>query len=327
MATFTELTKATYAPHAQALKIIGTVGKAGTEKFALPIEDLGLLTDKLNENNPLAFYASALPVAAVGAGSIDLKWVEEANNWKAKKDYGNAAYDDVAVDRETLYWNTPEFRAEAMLAYDIAKGADNVLPLRATRDATRFMQDAIKQGFVELASVVEDAAKYGTMVTEAPTLTGVDVQEDGAKLLLAITETATQFVIHKQLDRADVLITIQPDKFDKLAFAGLIGNRVDQTFAGGQYTVATAGGYRIQTGEMFMAGLTINDGAATAADHDVIAVIGTNRSLVFNTEIIASNFGKIDLTNDLGTYMEMASIIAVPEHIKAKEQLHFVVDA
>lgn len=318
--TYEQLAVAAVQPYAKAiLASTNTKDAAGAtnfDKFALPSQQLALLSDKLNQNNPLAFFSSALQVVSTGVGSVELKWTDESA-FSVKDVYGEGTFNDVNILRETLYWNKPAKIAEAMSAYDLAKGTPNVLAERLWKHTVRFSQMSIKKGFEQL--IQKDVAAVKLAAADASLKSAV---EKGADFLLKLTNAAVKMINDHELSKEDVTIIIDPLKFNELAFAGLLGNRVDQTFAGGQYSVTTVGGFRIISAEMFMptvATIKLNAGgdkieATTGGTDKAIAFIGTSDSLVHNMQIVAANTGAIGITNDLGTYLEVADIAQLPKH-------------
>ena len=92
----------------------------------------------------------------------------------------------------------------------------------------------------------------GLKATVVPTTTLTDVKEQANELYLAIVNEATKLQESAEIEAMDVIITIDSIKFNKLALSGMIGDRTSQTFAGGKFSVGEIGGYRIQSGEIFL---------------------------------------------------------------------------
>lgn len=189
---------------------------------------------------------------------------------------------------------------------------------------TKFTQGSIKRGFekmVTAAKAIEDAGSAGDGVVALTATT--DLKAKSVELVKA----ATKFITDRQLSRNDIVITIDPITFDDLAFAGLIGDRTSVTYSAGQYSVSTLGGYRIQSGEVFMSGLQTGAKGSTGADAQkpVLAIIAPTNSVVSKIDIVAANTGKLGISNDVGTYIELADINAIPKFIEDNKLVMAVV--
>lgn len=277
----------------------------GSDKFILPNEELGIITEMLNQTNPLAVY-TGVSIAAAGYGSVEVKYDVYNDNWAVKSVKGSKAAggDDVQITSEIFKWNLPNVKEEAMSAFDLAKGTPNVLAQRMTEASIKFLQNSIKNGFTELVK----AALAGTKSKASVAALGTTVTHDALTAhKLAIIQEVTKFIVANEIDPSEVVITLAPLEFDALAEQGLIGDRATQTFAGGQYSVGTIGGYKVQSGSMF---LPANDGASTGAKN-VIAFVGTSKVALHSVDFVAANAGKLGLSNDQGTYLEMADIFGV----------------
>lgn len=123
-----------------------------------------------------------------------------------------------------------------MTAYDIKKGAVNVLSERLADNGIRFLQKSIKAAFDDIK---------GT-----PTAAGaLTTAEDKLK---AMINAATEKMNKLQYPREAFTLTIESKLFNELAMLGLMGDRMTQSFAGGQFSISTLMGFRVQSGEMFL---------------------------------------------------------------------------
>lgn len=283
---------------AKALSLGQTTG-VQTDLFVLGLEQKGFIRDHFNRNNPASAYTQMVDIAASGAASITVKYDGNSNSFVSKSKLGNGDIKDIDQKMEILRWNTPVYKSEGLSAYDISKGVLNTLAYRMEKSLIRFTQNHIKDVFKAMeasATVVAAAAPFALPADLLKTASAKDQMR-------ALIAEATKLVKETEATRGDVVMTVMPELFDNLAFAGLLGNRVEQTYAGGQYSVSTLGGYRIQSGEMFMPDKTV-------------AIVALTNSVVSKMDVLAANTGKIELSNDLATYVELADIAVVPEYSK-----------
>lgn len=294
----------------QAKKLVeAQFAKSGAStKFVLPNEELAILTEMLNQTNPLSVYTQ-VAIAAMGAGSVEVKYDVYNDNWAIKTVKGSkpAGGDDVIIANEIFKWNLPNVKEEAMSQYDINRGTPNVLAERMSVSSVKFLQASIKAGFKALV----EKALAGTKSKASVAALGSTVTHDALTAhKLAIVQEITKFIVANEIDPSDVVATLAPLEFDALAEQGLIGDRATVTFAGGQYSVGTIGGYKVQSGSMF---LPEDDGASTGAKK-VLAFVGTSKVALHAVDFVAANAGKLGLSNDQGTYLEMADIFGALDY-------------
>lgn len=194
-----------------------------------------------------------------------------------------------------------------MSAYDIKRGTPNVLAERMTVASVKFLQSSIKAGFKALV----DKALAGTHSKASIAALPATITHDALTAhKLALVQAVTKFITANEIDAADVVITLSALEFDALAEQGLVGDRATVTYAGGQYSVGTIGGYKVQSGSMF---LPETDGASTGAKN-VLAFVGTSKVALHAVDFVAANAGKLGLSNDEGTYLEMADIFGALDY-------------
>lgn len=268
-------------------------------KGTLRLEDRAFVSDKLNANNPLMAYASGIQIADVSAGSVTIKYNEDYNGFAAKSGYGNGEVKGVKVKTEVLLWEDPKQITEAMTAYDLKKGAVNVLAGRLAHNGVVFVQDAIKAGFDKLAVA-------GNQITAAAKPT------TGKAVLKEIVDAATKLMNDTQYPREAITITVESLLFNELALEGFVGDRMTQSFEGGQFQIGTLMGFKIQSSEMFQ--------GTNKFDY----MIGTNDSVVYNTDVIAANVERLGISNDMGTYIEMARIAEAPARTDDKNLVQWM---
>ncbi len=294
--TFEKLITATKA----SAEAIAAATKTG--KFVLPIAELGIITEMLNENNPLSAY-TGVTVSSLNSGSVDVKYDVYNDNWKVKGKPGSDVNggDDVVIETDNFKWNKPQTKEERMTAFDLKKGTPAVLGSRMAVSGKKFLQASIKEGFKEL--VAKNIADSSVTEIEAIDITSLDkIREWKITFLNAVTN----FVVINEISREEVTITVAPMLFDALAEQGLIGDRATATFAGGQYSVGSLGGYRIQSGEIYL--------PALAGTKELFAVVGTTKSALHAVDYIAANGGELGISNDQATYLEICDIFGALDY-------------
>lgn len=307
---------------AQALSLAETGSGTQSDEFVLGLEQRGFIRDFLNRNNPLMAYTQMIDIMEAGAGSVTVKWDGVDNDFVNKANLGDGDVKDIDQKMEVLFWNKPVFKSEGLSAYDIKKGALNTLAYRMEKSLVRFTQESIKRGFKALV----DAAESLTSGEGITGLTAASATVGAKERMIELVKIATKFITDRELSRDQAIITVSPVFFDELAFAGLLGDRTTVTYAAGQYSVATLGGYRIQSGEMFLPAQSTKAEDGTTATKDLLAIIAPTNSVVSKVDIIAANVGKLGISNDTGTYIELADINKVPKYITDYKLAHIVVE-
>lgn len=317
-------------------------GDAKSDNVSLGHEGRIVIENIMNMNNPMLAYTRGLQVKDKNAAATTFKWDGDQNKLFAKTGLGNSKYYGVKEQRKTVYWNEPLIKPEGMTAYDLRFGAMNTLALRMEKTAKKFLQDRIKDAFAVMSGgtaatydangMVTDSRTHAVKATAtvATTTNGINhrkvvnktvsdmitgaaavtatVQEQGMLLKREIVKAATAFKNRTQYTKDMFTITLPDVMMDLLADAKMLGNAVEQTFVGGSYTVAKVGGYTVQGGEIFFGGDVVPVGGGTL-NIDGRFIIGANNSMIWKSAVIAANAGKIDLTNDNGTYIELADML------------------
>lgn len=278
-----------------------------TDKYVLPVADLDMITEMMNENNPLSFYTSGVKVTSMNSGSVDVEFDVYNDNFKKKTTKGSATDggDDVIIETQNIKWNTPLTKEESMSAYDIKRGAPEVLGSRMANSAKKFIQASIKNGF---KAIVAHNKADASEVSIAPIdITSLDKLRE---YKISLIQKVTLWSLTNEIPKEETGITLEPTLFDALAEQGMIGDRATATYAGGQYSVGTMGGYKVQSGEIF---LPAKDSAAQDAK-DLFAVVGTTKTALHAIEYVAANLGALGNSNDQGTYLELCDIFGALDY-------------
>lgn len=294
---------------AKALALKSSGAANPSDGFTLGLKELGLIKDYFNRNNPLLVYSRGFNITALGSGTITIKYDSNPNPFKKKSNLGNGDIETVSTITEVIEWNEPQYICEGLSDFDIKSGVINTLSYRMEKYLIKFNQALIKAGFDLIHNNFKGTSKTPISLAK---LTGKE--SDAREMFYKIIKEATRLVKKSEVSSTDITITVTPEVFDNLAFAGLVGNRAEQTYAGGQYSIGTIGGYRIQSGEMFIS--TVGEMPAAG---DMAVVIGTNQVIMHNSDILASNVARIGLSNDIGTYLEVIGMNRVPKFVKGVE--------
>lgn len=276
-------------------------GTASTTKYVLPNEDLGIITEMLNEENPLAVY-SGVTISGQGSATVEVKYDIYNDNWKAKDHLGSAEGKDIAntiIDDEVFKWNKPFTKEEGVSKFDERRGFPETLSSRMNVSMIKFLQNSIKNGF----QVFVDKAAADSSVASVGAL-DIASRDKLTEFKIKLIQEITKFAIANEIDASEVFATIDPLTFDALAEQGMIGDRASKTYAGGQYSVGMLGGYRVQSGSMF---LPEHVTGKTAAGK-VLAFVGTSKVGLHLVDVVASNLYEVGGSNDKATYLEIADI-------------------
>lgn len=279
--------------------------KTGAKDVSLPNEELGIITEMLNRDNPLAAY-TGVSISGQGSGSVEVRYDVYHDNWKKKTTGGSDATggDDVVFEDEIFKWNKSLTKEEKVVEFDRKRGLPETLGNRMTVSSVKFMQDSIKKAFQAFA---DKAAKDASVAVVTADITSRDKLTQSK---IEMMQKISTFIKSNELDPSDITITLEDGIFDAFAEQGMIGDRSAVTYSGGRYSVGTMGGYRVQSGGMYLPA-TATNGSATK---DVTGFVGTSKVGLHSVDFIAANYGKLGLSNDLGTYLEMCDIFGALDY-------------
>lgn len=277
------------------------------QPFILPDKDrLSLLADVVN-NSLLRTLSTRQEVSDVSSGTVNFLKLQRTDK-KKKTSIGLKItdIDPVKYTVETVKWDNAYFNSAGFTKADLNRG----LPEASAQKMQLFMDDYIKDVETEKWGIIENhiITNKDTMITDFDISTvESDIRNSGsdvAKILyLKIISLATKLTKHENkkdgirfVNKNSIVIHIKPELFDVLSIAGITGNRAEQTFEGGQYSIATIGGYRIMSNQ-FLDKLDV--------------VISTDYSCGTGFRLNAANIDRIGLTNDMGIYYEAQSLFGI----------------
>lgn len=150
-----------------------------------------------------------------------------------------------------LNWKQPFFVLEGYTASDALLGLPEVGPLKLEKFANQFAHSFEREAFKELEKEIE-----ATTTTFADTFQQKyefdfinSKPEEIYDFLINLATKLTMYQNEKEgidlIDRNKIRITVSPYLLDKVARVGLVGNRAETSYVGGQYSTGTIGGYKI----------------------------------------------------------------------------------
>lgn len=277
------------------------------EKFLLPPKDrLSLIADVV-DNSLLRTLSTRQEVSDVSAGTVNFLKLQRTNK-KKKTTIGLKItdIDPMKFTVETVKWDDAYFNSAGFTRADLNRG----LPEASAQKMQLFMDDYIKDVETEKWGIIEDhiMTNKDTMIANFDynnflSSLGKGGSEVCKMLYLKIISLATKLTKHENkkdgirfINKNSIVIHVKPELFDALAIAGIAGNRAEQTFNGGQYSIATLGGYRIMSNQ-FLDKLDV--------------VVSTDYSCGTGFRLNAANIDRIGLTNDVGIYYEAQSLFGI----------------
>lgn len=291
--------------HEKAVAMFAIQGD--NEQFLLPEKDrLSLLADVVN-NSLLRTLSTRQEVSDVSAGTVNFLKLQRTDK-KKKTSIGLKItdIDPMKYTVETVKWDNAYFNSAGFTKADLNRG----LPEASAQKMQLFMDDYIKDVETEKWGIIENhiITNKDAMITDFDyndfiSNIGRGGSEMSKLLYLKIISLATKLTKHENkkdgirfVNKNSIVIHIKPELFDVLSIAGITGNRAEQTFEGGQYSIATIGGYRIMSNQ-FLDKLDV--------------VISTDYSCGTGFRLNAANIDRIGLTNDMGIYYEAQSLFGI----------------
>lgn len=277
------------------------------QQFLLPENDrLSLLADVVN-NSLLRTLSTRQQVSDVSAGTVNFLKLQRTDK-KKKTTIGLKItdIDPMKYTVETVKWDDAYFNSAGFTKADLNRG----LPEASAQKMQLFMDDYIKDVETEKWGIIENhiITNKDTMITDFDyddfiNNIGRSGSEMSKLLYLKIIGLATKLTQHvnkkdgiRFVNKNSIVIYVKPELFDALAIAGIAGNRAEQTFDGGQYSIATLGGYRIMSNQFL---------------NKLDVVVSTDYSCGTGFRLNAANIDRIGLTNDVGIYYEAQSLFGI----------------
>ncbi|APJ38504.1 hypothetical protein [Mycoplasmopsis pullorum] len=185
-------------------------------------------------------------------------------------------------------WNQPFKMYEAYTAAEKTLGKVAAASSKLELMLKTFARACERSGFEQLEQAIksENAAEAFDWTTKPAN----EIYSKIVDLATEITELYDAEQGIDLIDRENIVIHVKPRLFDKIAQAGMIGNRVDVSYELGQYGVSTIGGYVIKANPFL---------------RDYEAIIGADFAAAEGRKVLAANAGSLgDLSNDEGAYFE-----------------------
>ena len=124
--------------------------------------------------------------------------------------------------------------------------------------------------------------------------------KDVRKAVVGLGTSLTKHIDAKDgingIKKSDIIIHVKPEVLDRLSEAGLVGNYAEQMFVGGQYSIATVGGYTVIANKYL---------------NDIDAIACANFAVASMVNVNAANYERLAPTNDYGMYYEAMSLFGI----------------
>lgn len=262
----------------------------GSTNKVLKLGDQARATLLTQAFSPSLFLETAKGTDISESNTLSVSFVKaQAGALLTKTELGTGSFNKWNQSESiTINWQEPLVSKEALQAAAIAHG----VPYSAADKLNKFMEQFYKKferdGFELLEKTATTANKaitvnfntitkeelYARIVQEATKLTQLKDKSEGIDLI----------------SPDKILIFVSPEILDKLALYGLVGNRADASFSGGQYSIGTLGGYRIFSNPYLK---------------DSKVMITTDFTTGAGVKVIAAKAGNVDnLSEDQGVYFE-----------------------
>jgi hypothetical protein len=144
-----------------------------------------------------------------------------------------------------VYFKEPTIFNPAMLASDLRDGLD---ASAAKYEAKHANQHTLANERAVMQNMYDSCVGLGndTVIDLLDSsLTPLQIYNIVISKATALTKYRNDNVGIDGVAREKILINLQPEIFDKIAIAGLIGDRAQKTYDFGQYAIGTISGYKV----------------------------------------------------------------------------------
>ncbi|QIW62521.1 hypothetical protein [Mycoplasmopsis gallinacea] len=214
----------------------------------------------------------------------------QGSKWEEKTGVGAGTVDKFRISKPlTINFNKPIYAHEAITAFEQTLGMPEVLTPKLTKMLQEFQKMYERTSFKDLENkIIKDNKQVDFDVASK---TAKEIYEKIVEEATKLTETIDLEQGIDLIDREQVVVFVKPLVFDKIATMGLVGDRVTETLAGGQYSIVQLGGYKVFSNPYL-------------SQFDV--VISTNFVAAGAERVIAANVERMAPSNDMAVYFEGA---------------------
>lgn len=270
-------------------------GAGDGTNFKLAQKQLDYLSSHIVKLSLWREYCKSQTIGDVNASSV--KFLKNiGGTLKNKTTIGDGDGDPMDIPSETITFYTPLYIKQLLAAADMAMGIPNASAMRLMKFMDQFEKAHEVYAFSTAEKVISDNAATQESTFDFNKSTPQEIYNKivqlGTKLSLLKNDKEGLHFVSPQ----SIIISVEPTIMDKLASVGLAGNRMAETFAGGQYSITIIGGYKV---------------VANPFLEKYKVIVGADFSGGNSERIIAANIKEIGASNDLATYFEALGLAGV----------------
>ncbi|VEU70447.1 hypothetical protein [Mycoplasmopsis glycophila] len=215
----------------------------------------------------------------------------QALEFKPKSTLGTGALGKWRItETETIAWNAPIVAVEGISAYESEMMPVDLAAIKGAKAADQFQKTFERTGFKLIENTIIKQGGTQKIQKDLSQLQPLEIYNELVGQATKLLKTVKPEQGIDLLRRDQIVIMVEPLLFDKLAIAGLLGNRAAQTLEEGQYGIQYVGGYKI-----------VSNPYLTKFD----AIVSVNFAAFGAQSIIKMTYGPLDnLSADLGFYFE-----------------------
>lgn len=276
-----------------------------TALFANQKESEAFSLDQKTRNEINSYIVQYSLIGTLGT-NLSLGSVSEANatfiknigqTWNQKKNPGPGEFEKGNYAKISFNWNLPQYQSLAFTHADTLLGVPTAASIKIEKASADFNDNFERYCWAELEKKVKttDTNKI-TKDLLADTISDKDVR----KAVVGLGTSLTKHIDAKDgingIKKSDIIIHVKPEVLDRLSEAGLVGNYAEQMFVGGQYSIATVGGYTVIANKYL---------------NDIDAIACANFAVASMVNVNAANYERLAPTNDYGMYYEAMSLFGI----------------
>ncbi len=217
--------------------------------------------------------------------------------WSEKKNPGPGEFEKGNYTKISFNWNLPQFQSLAFTHADTLLGVPAAASIKIEKASADFNDNFETYCWAELEKKVKTTDTHKQV---KDLLSDSISDKDVRKAVVALGTALTKHKDDKEgingIKKSDIIIHVKPEVLDRLSEAGLVGNYAEQMFVGGQYSIATVGGYTVIANKYLT---------------DIDAIACTNFSVASMVNVNAANYERLAPTNDYGMYYEAMSLFGI----------------
>ena len=276
-----------------------------TALFANQKESEAFSLDQKTRNEINSYIVQYSLIGTLGT-NLSLGSVSEANatfiknigqTWNQKKNPGPGEFEKGNYAKISFNWNLPQYQSLAFTHADTLLGVPTAASIKIEKASADFNDNFERYCWAELEKKVKttDTNKI-TKDLLVDTISDKDVR----KAVVGLGTSLTKHIDAKDgingIKKSDIIIHVKPEVLDRLSEAGLVGNYAEQMFVGGQYSIATVGGYTVIANKYL---------------NDIDAIACANFAVASMVNVNAANYERLAPTNDYGMYYEAMSLFGI----------------